>query len=247
VKILLVTSQLTYMPDNYRPVLQGLLESHWRSISGVIILKNSGVSRLGSALGLHLYGAHRMAKTLTNNFMGLVNDPRKPLMQSYSVPLYFRDTINDEWAIDLMKDQQIDLVINLRTRCIYKKKILKLPTYGCINIHHGLLPKYRGTLCDLYALAQNRPAGFTVHKMDAKIDNGEIIRVCQVGQNQTDYLSYLKSTMQKEVEVLREILDQLQHDQKFSHTLPNFCDGPIYSKNPSYQQIKDLKSQGMLL
>ena len=100
---------------------------------------------------------------------------RRALAKKHDIPLHFFDNPNSPDFLEFVKNHQTDLLINARTRFIYKSKILKLPRLGAINIHHGLLPEFRGTMCDLWALYNNRPTGFSIHVMEKKIDNGGII------------------------------------------------------------------------
>ena len=54
--------------------------------------------------------------------------------------------------------------------------ILKLPRYGCLNIHPSLLPKYRGpSPVQAAILAGERQTGVTIIKMDEKVDHGPIV------------------------------------------------------------------------
>ena len=57
-----------------------------------------------------------------------------------------------------------------------KREILSLPANGCINVHFGKLPRYRGILPIFYALLNKDPSfGVTVHMMDEQLDNGAIV------------------------------------------------------------------------
>ena len=61
-----------------------------------------------------------------------------------------------------------------------KTPLLSLPANGCLNVHFGMLPKYRGLLPIFHALMNGEPSfGVTVHLMDEKLDNGDI--VCPTG------------------------------------------------------------------
>ena len=51
---------------------------------------------------------------------------------------------------------------------ILPQAILDLPTYGCLNVHTSLLPKYRGAAPIQWAIANGEPeTGVTIMKMDA--------------------------------------------------------------------------------
>lgn len=83
---------------------------------------------------------------------------------------------NDQSNIDWLKNLNIDLIVSYSAPCIFKSELLELPKLGCINLHCSLLPKYAGLLPSFWTLYEKSKAfGATVHKMDNRIDNGEIL------------------------------------------------------------------------
>ena len=83
---------------------------------------------------------------------------------------------NDKSNIDWLTNLNIDLIVSYSAPCIFKSELLKLPKFGCINLHCSLLPKYAGLLPSFWTLYENSDTfGATVHKMDDKIDNGAIL------------------------------------------------------------------------
>ena len=157
--------------------------------------------------------------------------------------------MNDVFIVNWVRDNNIDLIINIRTRCIYKNEILNSPKFGCINVHHGILPKYRGTLCDLYALADSRPAGFTIHTMNEKIDDGDILLTCEVSDGkEKDYMKYLTKASAIEADKIAKIINFVANNHSLPKGRGNKADEVIYTKTPrSWFEIKSLKSKGMVL
>jgi len=84
--------------------------------------------------------------------------------------------INSPYTINLLKKFYPDLIISISANQIFKREILSLPRYGCINLHTALLPKYRGLMPTFWALKNNEPEiGVSVFFMDEGIDTGDII------------------------------------------------------------------------
>jgi methionyl-tRNA formyltransferase len=55
-------------------------------------------------------------------------------------------------------------------------EILRIPEYGCINIHPSLLPEYRGTSVHIWQILNGvSKSGATIHYMDEDFDTGDII------------------------------------------------------------------------
>lgn len=246
-KVVLVTSQVTYMPQNYLHLFEELLQLSATHIHALILLKNCDRSTLLSTLGLPFLGAKRIGAQLAKNMMELPLKKREKLFMSYGIPTYGFNSMNDQKAIDYIKREKIDLIVNIRTRCLYKEPILRSPRLGCINIHHGLLPEYRGTLCDLYALTEGRPAGFSIHVMEKKVDNGPILARVEVSSHDKHYLNYLKKTEPLEAKELHKLFTEVAQTQKLPTGQANTTQNKIYTKNPTRQQIQTFLQQGFKL
>ncbi len=98
------------------------------------------------------------------------------LFANYGIRCYKRTVINSQGFIEEWTKQDIDLIISVASSVIFKKPLIELPKMGCINIHHGLLPKYRGMLPNFWQMYNDeKSAGITIHRINLKIDDGEII------------------------------------------------------------------------
>ena len=174
--VLIVTSSVSYVPENYTLFLQELTQRVPHHLKGLLLLKVPFFKMLKPFLGLLSSGCLKSSFTIFQNALGSSsNKKRETLFAQLNVPILHTKDANELWVLDWIQNQKIDLIVNARTRCIYKTPLLKAPRLGCINIHHGLLPSYRGTLCDLWALAEGRPSGYTIHMMTPKIDDGSIL------------------------------------------------------------------------
>jgi methionyl-tRNA formyltransferase len=91
--------------------------------------------------------------------------------------LIFRRTkgINCEITQNLFREAGADIGISLGNSYI-GKKIFTIPRYGMINIHHELLPQYQNAQSVIWQLYNgSAETGYTIHKIDSKIDNGAIL------------------------------------------------------------------------
>ncbi len=92
------------------------------------------------------------------------------------VPVRDVADVNAPEFLDELRRLQVDLIVSLNTPQKLKPPLLALPTHGCINVHFGMLPRYRGILPIFYALMNGESSfGVTVHVMDEKLDNGDIV------------------------------------------------------------------------
>lgn len=70
-----------------------------------------------------------------------------------------------------------DLIVVIAYGKIIPQEILDIPTYGCINVHASLLPKYRGAAClNAPILNGDKETGVTIMKMEAGLDTGPILK-----------------------------------------------------------------------
>lgn len=251
-KVLVVTSQITYIPGNYQQLLRGLLEFGQNTpeieVVALVAIKTLNTSLLKTVMGLPFIGVRELPKSIAKNILSLPLKERSRLSREFKTPYLTWESMNSKEAIDFVKMESVDLVLNLRTRDIYKSEILKAPRLGCINLHHGLLPDYRGTFCDLYALSEKRPAGFSLHKMEKKIDHGDIYAVEIVSKDyEKNYMQYLKRTEAKELEAIKAFLKSIIKTNELPKGKKNMSKNINYSKNPDKQQIRKFLAQGMIL
>ena len=247
-KAVLVTSQVTYIPRNHLALFEELYASAAPHLAGLVLLDNLSPRLLGAAAGLCLIGCRGIAGSLARNILELPLGRRERIFDRLGLPVIRAKTMNDPKMVDWVKSNAVDLVINVRTRCIYKSEILNAPRLGCINIHHGLLPEFRGTMCDLYALWKNRRAGFTIHVMNEKIDAGRIlVRQAVSVPGEKDYLQYLAKTGREEGSVVAMLLQAAARTGALPDGIPNRCEKPIFTRNPTRDQIRLFRQAGLLL
>jgi len=69
-----------------------------------------------------------------------------------------------------------DLVIVANFGKIIPENLLKIPRYGCLNVHPSLLPKYRGpTPIQSAILNGDKETGVSIILMDERIDHGPLL------------------------------------------------------------------------
>ncbi len=128
--------------------------------------------------------------SLKKNIVAVVTQPDRPAgrgKQMSSSPikmsasqaglyLFQPENINTDSAIREIKRLKPDLIILVAYGQILSKKILEIPTLGCLNIHPSLLPKYKGPAPINWTLIKGEEeTGITFLFMNEKIDTGDII------------------------------------------------------------------------
>src|SRR6185295_1949243 len=98
----------------------------------------------------------------------------------------------------LCKVEQLapDLVICAYYPRIFPRRLIDIPPLGCVNVHPGLLPHYRGTFPTPWCILNNETEiGVTLHVMDEGIDTGDILvqRSYPIGPDETGHELYRRS------------------------------------------------------
>lgn len=248
-KTLIVTSDITYVPQNQQPLFEELFTEAAPHIAGLVVLRVVSPGLLKQIAGLYLAGCTNFATCLAKNIISLPLKKRKALWKAHGLPILRARSMNEPRIIQWVKENDIDLIVNIRTRCVYREGILNTPRLGCVNVHHGILPKYQGTFCDLHALSENRPAGFTIHRMNEEIDMGEILFSKEVSTgNEKNYIKYLSTTGTGEGKALVNLINYVAEHGALPKGLPNRHNKPIITKTPqSKAEIKNLQAKGMVL
>ncbi|WP_448587646.1 methionyl-tRNA formyltransferase [Thermocrinis sp.] len=107
----------------------------------------------------------------------------------------FQPKSKDE-IYEILKSLKPDCVVVVAYGRILTKDILKIPKFGCINLHASLLPKYRGASPIQRALlAGDKLTGNSVMLMDEGMDTGPVLSRQVVKIDQEDDLQRLSEKL----------------------------------------------------
>ena len=96
-----------------------------------------------------------------------------------------------------------DLILSVAYDQILRPPVLALPSLGCLNVHAGKLPRYRGRNVVNWAIINGETEiGVTVHHMDEGIDTGDIVlqRTLPIGWTD-DYATVLARVVEAVPEI----------------------------------------------
>lgn len=117
------------------------------------------------------------------------------------------DFLNNPESIIKVEEQvnhiieNYNMVISLHCKQFFPKRLVK--KVKCINIHPGYNPINRGWYPHVFAIIHNLPIGVTIHEMDEKLDNGNIIDRDFVPKYKWDTsLSLYNRILEKEMELI---------------------------------------------
>ncbi len=135
--------------------------------------------------GLDLVGVVTNQDELVGRKQILTAPPVKQWAQKHKIPVYQPATLKDLKISDLPK---ADLYVVAAYGKIIPPAILAKPTYGVLNVHPSLLPRWRGPSPIQYTiLAGDTETGVTIMKMDELMDHGQIVAQKKIKIGQTAY------------------------------------------------------------
>jgi methionyl-tRNA formyltransferase len=122
-----------------------------------------------------LIGAKIIHKAL--GFSLIVTIPNSPLERfanEEKIPCLLVTKLNEE-AITKIAAVEPDFLVVEDYGLILPSKLLEVPKYASLNIHHSLLPRYRGSSpAPAAILASDKTSGVSIIKMNAKVDAGDV-------------------------------------------------------------------------
>lgn len=107
--------------------------------------------------------------------------PVKEAALSLDLPVYQPITLRDDAVQKELIDLAPDVIVVIAYGKILPPWLIRLPKYGCINIHASILPKYRGAAPIHYAILNgDTKTGVTIMHMDDGLDTGDIIDIAEI-------------------------------------------------------------------
>lgn len=243
-KAWLVTSAVTFVPNNYDDFVLSMADCP--QVAGLIVVDNRSWDIVLKSLLLVISGAAPgMGLQLLKNQFGKSLQSKKEQFQLQGKDVHVVSDLNSQQSLELIKSLQPDLLLNARTRSFFKKSLLAIPKIGCINIHHGLLPNQRGLMCDFWAHLLDTPAGFSIHQMTSKLDDGAILKVVEVPRSKNSYLDSIKRGSSAEAATAKEILLQLAEHKCIQGQENLKTENTVYRTNPTLKDLYKLRFKGI--
>ncbi len=102
--------------------------------------------------------------------------PVKEAALELGLTVYQYENVKNPQFMELLKRLAPDVMVVVAFGQLLSREILDVPTYGCLNVHASLLPKYRGAAPIQWAILRGeKETGVTVMKMDEGLDTGDML------------------------------------------------------------------------
>ncbi len=123
----------------------------------------------------------------------LVSSPVKGVAINWKLPVIQPVSFKEAEMVTQLASFHPDVIVVAAFGQILPQSVLDIPSYGCINIHPSLLPKFRGASPVVAAiLAGSEFTGVSIMLMDKGLDTGPVLARAQIpisGQDTTGSLT----------------------------------------------------------
>ena len=140
----------------------------------------------------------------------LISPPVKKTAATYGLPVAQPVSLKETKVVAQLAGFHPDIIVVAAFGQILPQSVLDIPSYGCINVHPSLLPKFRGASPVAAAiLAGDEFTGVSIMLMDKGLDTGPILARVQIPISTQDTTGSLTGKLsQIAARLLQEILVQ---------------------------------------
>ena len=138
--------------------------------------------------GFQVVGVYTQPDRPKGRGMKLTASPVKEVAMDAGIPVFQPENFREEETVEALRALKPDVCAVVAYGRILPQKVLDVPTFGCINIHASLLPKYRGSAPYQWAVLNGeKETGVTAMYLCREMDAGDMIdRVTTpIGENET--------------------------------------------------------------
>jgi methionyl-tRNA formyltransferase len=158
--------------------------------------------------------------------------------------MYPARSVNDPEYLERVRRLSPDVIVSVAAPEIFRKELLRTPRLGCVNIHSGRLPVYRGMMPTFWQMMRGEPTvTVTVHEMAEKLDAGGILGTVSIPITPRDSLDrVITVTKQAGARLLIEVLGKIRLGQVSG--IPVDMSGASYFSFPKREHVLEFRKRG---
>ncbi len=173
--------------------------------------------------------------------------PLRTLCGRLDIPTVTVDDVNGPALREALARAAPDLIVTYHFDQILAPETIALAKHGGLNVHPSLLPRHRGPVPTIHALAdEDRAFGVTVHRLAASIDTGAVI-----AQTAVDLPADVTATRAALLlhEAGRPLLEAVLDDIARTGRVPKGQVSPVlpYRPFPDRALLRDMRWRGLRL
>jgi len=108
--------------------------------------------------------------------MELRKSPVHEKAEQFGIPVLTPDNFKDQADVDAFIAHEADVAVVVAYGLLLPVSILEAPTYGCLNLHASLLPRWRGAApINRAIMSGDAESGVMVMQMEKGLDTGPVL------------------------------------------------------------------------
>lgn len=138
--------------------------------------------------------------------------PVSALAKQRGCPVLQPSSLRDSVVASALAQLRADLFVVIAYGRLLPQAVLDLPSWGAVNVHGSLLPKYRGAAPINWAILNGETqTGISVIRMNARMDAGDILGQSTLDIGETEISVELRSRMiEAGQQLLPRVLEQIR-------------------------------------
>jgi methionyl-tRNA formyltransferase len=166
------------------------------------------------------------------------------LAASAGAPIVTTRSVNQPEFIEKVRAIAPDLIVSVAAPEIFKPALLGIPRLGCINMHSGRLPTYRGMMPTFWQMLRGESAvTITVHRMAEKLDAGDVLATHPFAIERSDSLDrVIKGTKCEGARLLIRVLRDLRENR--TQSTPLDMKQASYFSFPKLEDVREFRKLG---
>lgn len=233
---------ISTLPKNMNCICIITVSSKPQKISTVRYLKNwseiYGISQLIRVMLLFL--SRRFLDIFSIKIFSVAKIAKKNKIKTIKT-----DSLKNDLFLEKLKSLSLDVILSISCPLKFRKELLIIPKLGCLNVHPGKLPKYRGVQPGFWTLLnQEKEGAITVHYMNEEYDDGDIIQqdVFEIEDINTIHKMHLK-VIEIAPKTIIKVLTSMANGNV--HRIKNDTSKSSYFSFPTKEDGKRLKELGI--
>lgn len=163
------------------------------------------------------------------------------------VRVYDAASVNAPEFVSFVKGLQPDVLVSVAAPEVFKGPLLTAPRLGCLNIHSGRLPRYRGMMPTFWQLRHGESAAVvTIHEMVEKLDAGGVVKTLEFPLREHDVLDrVMVGTKREGARLMLEVLASIDpRDNRMPPATPLDMSQSGYFKYPDPENVRAYRALG---
>ena len=168
------------------------------------------------------------------------------LAAGHGFPLLPADSVNSQEYIDKVKALRPEMIVSVAAPEIFKSPLLSVASIGCLNIHSGKIPEYRGMMPTFWQMLEGKPfVTVTVHEMVAKLDAGGVVDTLEFPLEERDSLDrVISGTKQGGARLMIRVLERIAQARAMPDATPLDMSKARLFKFPQPSDVAKFRSRG---